>query len=310
MLHKFRNYIEKLRSYFNIDSNNHRRTVFLAGTGRSGTTWIEEIINSRNEFRIMFEPFHSKKVDLFSNWNYRQYIRCNDRRDKFLKPATTIFRGEIEHKWIDMFKQEDSSRKKRLIKDIRAQLFLKWIKCNFPKIPIILLLRHPCAVANSKLKLGWESHLDDFLIQDKLMNDYLAPFKDEIEHTESMFEKHIFMWCIENYIPLKQFKKGEILVIFYENLCIDPEDEIKKIFSFIGENYSSDILKDIIKPSALSRKESAIISGDNLLDSWREDISEDQIKRAVEICSIFGLQQIYNENTMPLLNDDEALNIL
>ncbi len=173
-----------------------------------------------------------------------------------------------------------------------------------------MLLRHPCAVANSKLKLGWESHLDDFLIQDELMNDYLAPFKDEIERTESMFEKHIFMWCIENYIPLKQFRKGEILVIFYENLCIDPEGEIKKIFSFIGENYSSDILKDIIKPSALSRKESAIISGDNLLDSWREDISEDQIKRAVEICSIFGLQQIYNENTMPLLNDDEALNIL
>ncbi len=128
MLHKFRNYIEKLRSYFNIDPNNHRRTVFLAGTGRSGTTWIEEIINSRNNFRIMFEPFHSKKVDLFSNWNYRQYIRCNDRRDKFLKPATTIFRGEIEHKWIDMFKQEDSSRKKTTYKRYTGTTFPKMDK--------------------------------------------------------------------------------------------------------------------------------------------------------------------------------------
>lgn len=310
MLHKFNNYIERLRSYLNIDSKNHRQTVFLAGTGRSGTTWVEEIINSRNNFRIMFEPFHSKRVDLFQNWNYRQYIRCDDRKNKFLKPAKMILSGQIEHDWIDIVKQKNSSSEKLLIKDIRAQLFLKWIKCNFQEIPIILLLRHPCAVANSKLKLDWGSHLDDFLLQEELMSDYLSPFKDEIKSVESMFEKHVFMWCIENYIPLKQFNKGEILVIFYENLCVDPQNEIKKLFSFIGEDYPSDILENIIKPSALSRNESAIISGKSLLDSWREDISENQIKRAVEICSIFGLQQIYNENSIPLLNNEEALNIL
>jgi len=28
------------------------------------------------------------------------------------------------------------------------------------------------------------------------------------------------MWCIENYIPLKQFKRNEILVLFYEDLCM------------------------------------------------------------------------------------------
>ena len=123
---------------------------------------------------------------MLQGWNIRQYLRYNDHHSKFLKPATAILSGKIRHEWIDKFNRRIFSRR-RLIKDIRAQLFLKWIKYNFPEIPILLLLRHPCAVANSRLKLGWGATLNDFLVQEALMDDFLNPFKKEIQSAHNMF---------------------------------------------------------------------------------------------------------------------------
>lgn len=304
----------KLRKLFNkrpvlFDFGDYRETVILAGTGRSGTTWVENIINARNDFRIMFEPFHNKYVDLVSNWNYRQYLRCNNREKTFLEPATAILSGHVRNQWIDKFNKKYFPRK-RLIKDIRAQLILKWIKSNFPEIPIILLLRHPCAVANSKLKLGWDTHLTDFLGQDELMEDFLKPFKTELENCKDVFDKHIFMWCVENYVPLKQFNKGEILVVFYEDLCRKSQEKIKQIYSFIEEDFSPLVLKKFKEPSGLMRKDSAIYLKTDLVESWKNDIGESQIERAVEILRIFGLHEIYNQNDLPLLSGSEALDVL
>lgn len=153
MHYPFLKKLRKLPQHFIFDTGDYRQTVFLAGVGRSGTTWVQEIINSRNDFRVIFEPFHQQKVDLPGDWNPKQYLRYNDQRDKFLKTAACILSGNIKNKWTDQFNRKIIARK-RLIKAIRSNLVLKWIKYNFPEISLILLLRHPCAVANSKLKVG------------------------------------------------------------------------------------------------------------------------------------------------------------
>ena len=138
----------------------------------------------------------------------------------------------------------------------------------------------------------------------------LGPFRREIEASEVLFEQLIFMWCIENYVPLRQFNEGEILVTFYENLCSGPAKEIEKILSFIGGRFSSDVLEKSAKPSASSQEDSAIVSGTDLIDSWRKTINDEQIARAVEICSMFGLHSIYGESSLPLLSGEETLKIL
>lgn len=292
-----------------FDLGDYRQSIFLAGTGRSGTTWLAEVINYDNSFRIMFEPFHSYKIDVIKDWNYRQYLRSNNHDTKFVNPANAILSGNIKHPWIDQFNHKLVARK-RLIKDIRANLLLNWVKKNFPEIPIVLLIRHPCAVASSKLKLGWNSHLSDFLKQEELMDEFLNPFKNEIEDVIDTFEKHIFMWCIENYVPLRQFDEGEILVVFYESLCQNPEKEAERVFSFLGKDVPVNILQIASKPSELSRKDSAVISGENPLSLWRKHITEEQIERALEILSIFGLEAVYGYDDLPLLCGENVLNEL
>jgi len=291
-----------------IDLGDYRRSIFLAGTGRSGTTWVEDILNFDSSSRVMFEPFHSKKILALNKFHYRKYLRADEENKESHLIISNILDGNVRSTWVDQF-NNNFLYKKRVIKAIRANLMLKYIKVNFPEMPIILLMRHPCAVANSKLKLEWDTHLDLFLEQDKLMLDYLNPYMDSICNATTQYEKHIYMWCIENYVPLKQFFDNEIHIIFYENLCLNPTSELVDLFRFLGKKAPPDNLRLINKPSALSQESSAIKSGESLIDSWKKDISVSQIDKALSILDVFGLSKIYGENSIPLVNKNNVLNL-
>ena len=131
-------YTKKLHR-FCIDLGNYKNTKLIAGIGRSGTTWLEEIVNYNNTYRIMFEPFRVDKVDIISNWNYHQYIRNKNKEERYLKPTKIILSGKIRNEWIDHHNRKVFANK-RIIKDIRANLFLNWIKNYFPEIPIVYII--------------------------------------------------------------------------------------------------------------------------------------------------------------------------
>jgi hypothetical protein len=120
-----------------------------------------------------------------------------------------------------------------------------------------------------------------------------------MENAYDDFEKHIFMWCIENYIPLKQFTPNEIHLVFYENLCVNPKNEIKKLFSYIGMEYKPKVLKTVKIPSAEARRDSAIITGEDLINKWKKDITQEQLKKTIDILSMFDLDSIYSTNSTP-----------
>ena len=296
-----------------IDSHDFRKTVFLAGSARSGTTWLQEIVNYANDYRILFEPFRPEKVELVRQWEKLQYIRAEERSQKYLAPMQDILGGRIKNVWVDTYNKRLFSNK-RIIKAIYANLLLYWMKQQFPEVPIILILRHPCAVANSKLNIV-EKHfrfstnpLMAFISQDQLMDDFLQPYESELRQSHSVFETFIYMWCIEYLIPLTLFNEGEVIITFYENLCVKPQEEIEHIFSYINMPFSHSILNKLTTPSPVSRTSSAIISGENLIQSWRKNITDDQIRRALEILNSFGMDVIYYDRDLPLLSGSELLN--
>ena len=282
-----------------VDLNrDYRNSIFLAGSGRSGTTWVSDLINYKNEYRYVFEPFHPEKVEICRHFSHKQYLRPEDRREEFLDPAQTILSGALRSRWADRFHSRFVSQR-RLIKDIRANLMLGWIRANFPEMIMIFLLRHPCAVANSKIKLGWKPDINDLLSQKELVEDFLEPFEDEMRSAKTDFERHVFSWCVENYVPLAQLKRGEVYLAFYENLSENPKDEVGRLFAFMGKDFDESIFERMKKPSLLSREGSAVLSGERLADSWRKHVTTAQLERTIEILGLFGLDAVYSEKPMP-----------
>ncbi|TCJ15261.1 hypothetical protein E0L93_13200 [Rubrobacter taiwanensis] len=285
-----------------IDRNrDYRNTVFLAGAGRGGTTWVSEIINYDGRYRYIFEPFHPGRVKSVRSFRHKQYIRPDNRDGKYLKPAWNILSGKVRSSWTDRFYKGRFVYDRRLVKDIRMNLALYWLRRNFPEMPIILLLRHPCAVAASRMKLGWRGSLaQTYLSQRELVEDFLAPFEREIQAAEERdFDRYIFGWCIENYVPLRQFSEGELLVVFYENFCERPREEVARTFRYLGRGFDDSVFAAMREPSPLARKESAVLLGERPADGWKRHVTPEQTKRAVEILALFGLDGVYSEDPMP-----------
>lgn len=271
-------------------------TTFVAGTGRSGTAWVANIVNYDHRARYVFEPFNPFKVPECAGFRYRQYLRPTETAEKYVGPARIILSGRITNDWIDQFNRALVSRR-RVVKEIRANLMLKWLKERFPGIRLIMMFRHPCADAISRLRLGWQSHLEDLLAQDDLVTDHLAPFVAEMRAARSPFEQHVFLWCAENFVPLRQLAPGDAAFVFYENLCADPAREVEKLFGFLGREAKAEIYGRLAQPSELTREESAVKSGGDLIEGWRKDVDPSQAERAIDILRLFGLDTIYSLDT-------------
>jgi hypothetical protein len=274
--------------------------VLLAGHDRSGTTWIAEVLNHRRDFRYVFEPFHPGRVDATEVFTPRLYLRPDDSDPRYVGAARAVLSGRVRSLWADKYNRAPVPRR-RLIKEVRSNLLLPWLAGTFPETPIVFMLRHPCAVANSERKLSdaWHIDLNRFLSQPNLMQDHLAPFEDAMRAAASDWDKRVFVWCIENHVPLAALDPSKVLFAFYEDFCVDPETELKRLFEFVNLPYDPHALETLAKPSATSRKDSAVFSGEDLIEAWRGSVTPEEVEATMRVVALFGLDRIYTSDSMP-----------
>ncbi len=272
--------------YVDLAKGDYRKSVLISGSPRSGTTWLSELVNHDNGHRRVFEPFHPEKVKDFRAFRSRQYLRPDDRRGEYLEPVRRALSGELWSRWTD--RGGPVFARRRLVKEVRANLLLGWISANFPELPIVLLLRNPRAVVASRLALGWGDNLSETMEQGDLVNDHLLPLEADIRAATDPFERHLFLWCIDNYVPLRQLAPGTAHLLFYENLVRQPEKELQSLFAHLGEPFDPKVLGRLDLPSATSRK-----------DAGARPEPDGRGERTAEILSLFGLDRVYGEAATP-----------
>ena len=291
------------------DPKNPYSAVFISGMGRSGTTWLSEVINHDHSYRDMFEPFSAPResgIDPF--FSPHQYIRPDNQNAELTNRALKILAGETGNRWIDQNNQNFNSRK-RVIKDIRANLMLEWLHTIEPDMPIVLIIRHPLSVARSWQRLGWgipgttgTSDFNNTINQQDLLSDFpiIADNLGKIDHT-SHLERIIFLWCILNYVPIRQLGNNDYLLVFHETLLLDPEREFNRVFRYVGsENHYVNIKNISLQRSRTSYHDTDLAALPSVLvQKWTEHYSSCEISRVDEILEGFGLDMLYNKQGIP-----------
>lgn len=255
----------------------------------------------------MFEPFHCELVDAFRDFHYFHYARPSEPDERLLSYCRTVLSGSIRHPWIDRGVGRLRPRC-RVVKEIRANLFLRWIRERFPGLPILFVIRHPCAVVLSRIRSRWatDSDIAPFLAQEKLIEDHLRDRLGLIRGARREEEKHAIVWCVSNLVPLAQFRPGELDVFFYERLCLQPESEIDRIARILGEGplevtvaRRERALARIGEPSGTTLKSSAVWTGEDLVGRWRDHLSKGQIDNILAVVDAFGLGHLYGRSLLP-----------
>jgi hypothetical protein len=293
---------------FLVDYGGVDATTFVAGMGRSGTTWVADIVNYDDRHRILFEPFLPHEVEEARPFEYIQYLSPQDTDSARVKAARRILGGKIRHPWVDR-ENRRLLYGRRIVKDIRCNLMLGWLKAICPSMPIILVMRHPLAVAASWLRLGWgvalEGARDDFSLitaQANLLADF--PEIDDLRHRiapDNPFEKIIFEWCLFHWVPFKQFHVGEVILVFYENFLLTPQQAVADLFSGLKKQVDYEQVHPVLHTQSstnfLNRDSSR--AGDLRLTDWKETLSARQIERAGEILAMFSLDGLHDEAGHP-----------
>lgn len=306
LLPRIRNKLQK--HFIDLDYSN-KSTIFIAGMGRSGTTWLSDLINYNQSYRDIFEPFLPYRVNIAAPFKYLQYLNPNFQDSVLTSSAKTILSGKFRSDWTDVNKYHLITTK-RIIKEIRANLMLKWLSTIRPGMPIILLIRHPLAVIDSYKTLGWgieaggkTSDFGRIIEQKQLLQDFPI-IKNNLNHIDSnnYISKLLFQWCVLHHIPLKQLKKGDSKIVFYENLLLYPEKTLSDIFSFIGERFNKkQILKNVQKPSVTNyRKTDFNVNPRDNIQKWQKSFTKSEIEKAQELIKRFELDYLHNNDGFPL----------
>jgi hypothetical protein len=227
-------------------------------------------------------------------------MRPTEENEELYAYCRHLLTGNIRDPWIDR-QVEHLFPRQRVIKEIRANLFLKWMNTKFPDIPLLFIIRHPCAVVLSRMELDWatDSDIEPFLSQEKLIDDHLSDKMEIIKGAKTAEEKHAIIWSISNLIPLRQFHSDGLHIIFYEDLCVQTEKEIPKIFEAIGMTYDDSVFNHILKPSTTTIGTSAIVTGRDKVTRWKEKLSSDQIDSIYSVVERFGLENLYGDSCLP-----------
>lgn len=314
--HRIFDQIRPLILRANYYMGNYQSAVWLIGDGRSGTTLVADIINYNRRYREMFEPFHPQFVKAARNFQMHQFIRPGTGKSDAERFFKNIFSGYM----VDPFVDASSTKllyRNLIIKDIFANLVAKWVLNRFTEYSIkpVLLVRNPFAVALSKYKTkdwAWMTNPGQFLFQTDLLEDYLKDFKPVIESVSNDYiERQILIWSIIHYVPFKQFRNKELYVLFYENLLNNPETEIYSLLQYLGEPVSDATMQKILlvlkKPSRVVGKNSTILQGNSPIESWKKEISKQQIKNGMKIMKTFGLDHIYDGTSTPKIAGQSLL---
>ena len=346
--HSLTGFIRHLDSYIFYNKNfDIKDTIVLTGSPRSGTTWLMEILRVIPGYTDLFEPlnpiyfpeafevgFQSRTyLPPKKNWQEGEKYLREVLTSRLLHDASSFEKGNYKKRkiafhlfsFLHQLKPEILMHQlvgnKLVVKFIRLNRLLPWVAERFQLRKMILIIRHPCSVVASQLRIGFCGYHPTFppygdiypnretILNEASKIDGLSRgLLDRLKKIKSLEEILAVSWCLDNYVPLSCPKPYPWIVIAYETLIKDGEQEIKRIFNEIGEqNVRRSAFRHLKIPSMQIQKGEydIVTKADEQLSKWKKSLSDKQIERILSIVSAFGLD-FYTEDLEP---DYECIDI-
>ncbi|GAB4403125.1 MAG: hypothetical protein OHK003_30860 [Anaerolineales bacterium] len=264
-------------------------SILLFGSGRSGTTWITDVLCALPGVQQIFEPLFppwNERVRQITGWDKRDpyirgiYLRPEEEYPEWEDLWHRILTGKFRNYWTD-YKRTSWFPNRFLIKEVRANLMLGWLYRKFQP-SILYIMRHPCAVVYSRLAAPqpWHADVQDALRQEKLVEDYLKPWAAEIERETDRLGAHAVWWTVENLVALRQLQGIPHALLFYEDLILHPHEVLENLLPWLGvERIPKKVFDLLPQPSRMSNHTLAYRDAQDRLSRWQTSLSVEEQMR-------------------------------
>lgn len=301
--------------------------VIIAGSGRSGTTWVLDSLADANHMRTVFEPLHPIGVPDAAGFAHA-YIPTDKRAPEARLFMERVFSGRFSCLWTNYRIRPDrfnplrnspvtiynhtmksmqllrafgsrSDRSGQVVKFIRANLMLPWLAREFGH-PIILVVRHPCAVVASRLKLSssdWSAGkaLDRYRHSEAICELINKRFCVDISRPMSAVAALASVWCIENVLPMEWAAAAGYAVVPYESLLVEPDKAWHRVTDHLGlaSVPGGELLSSPSQQSSVDMRTKTFTPAH--VERWKKELNKqarDEIGRVLDRFEV----RVYNAN--------------
>jgi hypothetical protein len=243
------------------------RPILVTGMQRSGTTWVGRMLSLRRDVTYLGEPLNpyiaGPLLSLERKYQYTyiceenesDYLHAFEDLTSFGYPLVSEVRAARSAadvlrvgKRAAVFASARIRDARPLVKDPFAFFSAPWLGRRLG-FRVVILVRHPGAVADSMKRLGWSFDFRHVLDQPLLMQDLLAPWEDEMRDqlgTEDIVAQASLLWKIV-YSTAARFRSEQNTFLFvrHEDLAEAPVAGFAALYEELGLEFDSRIARTI-----------------------------------------------------------------
>lgn len=298
-----------------------RNIVIIAGSGRSGTTWLGSILDTYDGCDYYYEIDAFKNLS-FNNPHLRRikypfthWLKSPPLPIQRLEQALLVelqkrrlFKSSVDKalRIRNRYRYKSGAKETNLFKIVR--LFSFALQCEElssrygPKLKIVHIIRNPFGQLASQHKMisanrerpqrPFQKAIDIIMSDDRL-TQYRELAR---QHTNaSWMEKSALIWWAGNEVLMNAQNVAKMTVLF-ETLVRHPYQETERLFEFLGWPLSEqtyDHIANTTNPTiADNEKHSIQKDADAVLNKWRKHISGTDyrnVSRLLEDCRLMEL---------------------
>lgn len=298
-----------------------RPAIGLFCSRRGGSTWLMEIIGANRGVLPLNQP-----VEAFTpNLTPYQYARLpafdrgvivhpDAEEEAELKAYTDeLLAGRMRVNAPHRFWRRDFSFRtdRLLLKIIDAKPMMDWFDTHYD-LDIVYLVRHPVPQSLSCIRNGWGTSTKAYLRNEWFVEEVIADpaavdMARRLADQGTDLERMVLNWTVENLYPLKVLAdRPHWLALSYEETVLDPEGAFAQVSDRLSLTDTDRMRRAAARASAssgLSQRETlaaiAARDEDQMVDRWREQISESDRADVSRILATFGVTLYSADSATP-----------
>jgi len=291
-------------------------TIVVAGSPRSGTTWLLELLRTPPGRKALSEPLMYEEARHEHGFSWRTYLEPDAEAPTQRAYLQTILTGQLGISPAWYFEAdsrpaqlvEHATRDRLVVKFCRLNRMLHWFCRQFDVRGPVFIVRHPCAVVASMLRHeAWDdedmrgrSQSEHALHGDTLPDPLRDVFGPVLDRIETRVEVLATMWCLDHYVPLVHHATDTYpwVLVPYERMVTQGREELRRVTEALGVDMTADMRNRLDEPSN-SVKDQLHQEAERQLSKWRRRLSDRQVGEVLSIVREVGLDAAYSRDLEP-----------